>query len=329
MARPTKGKPLVDTEYLREVDGVRRELRMAERRGQLCAPKLVRLALHDAITYRGATRTGGANGSVCTPRELGHATNAGLAGTASALEAMQARYERITLADVVQLAGVVGVEAMGGPSVRFTPGRRDSKVAPPEGRVPQLSECQAAPGLLPAAMERMELPPCYAVALSGGSPLGPAWADAAAYEEAWAGGGPAQPWSAAFFRLLLQAEQLGEVAAQPVDPAILADPSLHALVEAYAADEQRWLDDFAEAFQAVGEAGCGLLASALAGRAEPLTAQDELRRRAVADAEAATHRAEQGYPTAAQMYLAAGTLTAGAMAALLWWRQRRRMLPGK
>lgn len=35
-----------------EVDGVRRELRMAERRGQLCAPKLVRLALHDASETR-------------------------------------------------------------------------------------------------------------------------------------------------------------------------------------------------------------------------------------------------------------------------------------
>nr|MCH1932902.1 hypothetical protein [Shewanella shenzhenensis] len=51
-------------------------------------------------------------------------------------EEVKAKYPKITYADLFQLAGVVAVEVTGGPTIDFVPGRRDSKVSPNEGRLP-------------------------------------------------------------------------------------------------------------------------------------------------------------------------------------------------
>lgn len=50
------------------------------------APAFLRLALHDALTWDASSRTGGANGSIRTERELTHAGRA-LCASASALSA--------------------------------------------------------------------------------------------------------------------------------------------------------------------------------------------------------------------------------------------------
>ncbi|KAM1591052.1 hypothetical protein ACFX14_034990 [Malus domestica] len=47
-----------------------------------------------------------------------------------------ARDTRITYADLYQLAGVIAVEVTGGPVIDFSSGRKDSKISPTEGRLP-------------------------------------------------------------------------------------------------------------------------------------------------------------------------------------------------
>ncbi|GAB4853178.1 L-ascorbate peroxidase 3 [Ancistrocladus abbreviatus] len=55
--------PIVDAEYLREIDKARRDLRALISSGN-CAPIMLRLAWHDAGTFDGKTKTGGPNGSI-------------------------------------------------------------------------------------------------------------------------------------------------------------------------------------------------------------------------------------------------------------------------
>lgn len=49
---------------------------------------------------------------------------------------MQQMTHCMTRADLIQLAGALSLEEVGGPAVPFTAGRRASKVYPPEGRLP-------------------------------------------------------------------------------------------------------------------------------------------------------------------------------------------------
>ncbi|CAN1276526.1 Probable L-ascorbate peroxidase 4, peroxisomal [Linum perenne] len=67
--------PLVDADYLKEVDKTRRDLR-ALIASKNCAPIMLRW--HDAGTYDKNTKTGGPNGSIRNDEELAHGANSGL-----------------------------------------------------------------------------------------------------------------------------------------------------------------------------------------------------------------------------------------------------------
>ncbi|GKA32853.1 L-ascorbate peroxidase 3-like protein [Tanacetum coccineum] len=69
--------PIVDTEYLKQIEKARRELR-AFIANKNCAPIMLRLAWHDAGTYDVNTKTGGPNGSIRTEEEYSHGSNNGL-----------------------------------------------------------------------------------------------------------------------------------------------------------------------------------------------------------------------------------------------------------
>ncbi|MBA0683084.1 hypothetical protein Goari_024760 [Gossypium aridum] len=69
--------PVVDTEYLKEIDKARRDLR-AFIALKNCAPIMLRLAWHDAGTYDVSTKTGGPNGSIRNEEEFTHGANSGL-----------------------------------------------------------------------------------------------------------------------------------------------------------------------------------------------------------------------------------------------------------
>ncbi|CAN1771294.1 L-ascorbate peroxidase 3 [Linum perenne] len=120
---PTMAFPLVDADYLKEVDKTRRDLR-ALIASKNCAPIMLRLAWHDAGTYDKNTKTGGPNGSIRNDEELAHGANSGLKIALDFCEEVKAKHPKITYADLFQLAGVVAVEVTGGPTIDFVPGRK-------------------------------------------------------------------------------------------------------------------------------------------------------------------------------------------------------------
>ncbi|KAL6345280.1 hypothetical protein AAG906_015763 [Vitis piasezkii] len=72
---------------------------------------------HDAGTYDALTKTGGPNGSIRNPQELNHSANRGLKTAVDLCEEVKRRHHCITYADLYQLAGVVVVEIIGGPTI--------------------------------------------------------------------------------------------------------------------------------------------------------------------------------------------------------------------
>uniref|UniRef100_A0A7N0U6D4 Plant heme peroxidase family profile domain-containing protein n=1 Tax=Kalanchoe fedtschenkoi TaxID=63787 RepID=A0A7N0U6D4_KALFE len=115
--------PVVDAEYLKQIDKARRYLRalIAQRN---CAPIMLRLAWHDAGTYDCKTKTGGPNGFIRNEEEYTHGANNGLKIALDFCEQVKAKYPKITYADLYQLAGVVAVEVTGGPTIDFVPDRK-------------------------------------------------------------------------------------------------------------------------------------------------------------------------------------------------------------
>ncbi|OAY64828.1 putative L-ascorbate peroxidase 4, partial [Ananas comosus] len=81
---------------------------------------------------------------------------------------VKAQHPKITYADLYQLAGVVAVEATGGPTIDFVPGRKDSAVCANEGLLPDFSKGAQH---LRDVFYRMGLSDKDIVALSGGQIL--------------------------------------------------------------------------------------------------------------------------------------------------------------
>ncbi|WP_374356353.1 catalase/peroxidase HPI [Chitinimonas sp.] len=101
----------------------------------LSISQLVSVAWASASTFRGSDKRGGANGArLALSPQKDWAINAGTQGPLAVLTAIQQASGKASLADVIVLAGVVGVEeaakAAGVPlTVPFTPGRVDASQA--------------------------------------------------------------------------------------------------------------------------------------------------------------------------------------------------------
>ncbi|CAM0911698.1 unnamed protein product [Alopecurus aequalis] len=240
--------PVVDAEYLRQIDRARRALR-ALIASKSCAPIMLRLAWHDAGTYDVNTRTGGANGSIRYEEEYTHGSNAGLKIAIDLLDPIKAKCPKITYADLYQLAGVVAVEVTGGPTVEFVPGRRDSSVCPREGRLPDAK--RGAPHLRDI-FYRMGLTDKDIVALSGGHSLGKAHPDRSGFEGAWTR--DPLKFDNSYFLELLKGESEG-LLKLPTDKALLDDPEFRRYVELYAKDEDIFFKDYAESHKKLSELG--------------------------------------------------------------------------
>ncbi|THU60167.1 hypothetical protein C4D60_Mb07t09780 [Musa balbisiana] len=263
--------PVVDAEYLKEIEKARRDLR-ALIASKNCAPIMLRLAWHDAGTFDVNTKTGGPNGSIRHEEEFTHGSNAGLKIAIDLCEPVKRKHPRITYADLYQLAGVVAVEVTGGPTIDFVPGRRDSSVCPREGRLPDAK--QGAPHLRDI-FYRMGLSDKDIVALSGGHTLGRAHSERSGFEGAWT----IEPlkFDNSYFiethlNLSLDSELLkGETEGLlklPTDNALLHDPEFRRYVELYAKvhlicmlfyddwhDEELFFKDYAESHKKLSELG--------------------------------------------------------------------------
>ncbi|KAK1437860.1 hypothetical protein QVD17_03660 [Tagetes erecta] len=240
--------PIVDTEYLKQIDKARRELR-AFIANKNCAPIMLRLAWHDAGTYDVNTKTGGPNGSIRAEEEYSHGSNNGLKIAIDFCEEIKSKHPRITYADLYQLAGVVAVEVTGGPTVDFVPGRKDSLISPKEGRLPNATK--GAPHLRDI-FYRMGLSDKDIVALSGGHTLGRAHADRSGFEGPWT----REPlkFDNSYFVELLKGESEG-LLKLPTDIALLDDPVFRPYVELYAKDEDAFFNDYALSHKKLSELG--------------------------------------------------------------------------
>ncbi|CAL9094960.1 unnamed protein product [Musa textilis] len=240
--------PVVNAEYLKEIEKARRDLR-ALISSKNCAPIMLRLAWHDAGTYDAKTKTGGPNGSIRFEEEYSHGSNAGLKIAIDLLEPVKAKHPKITYADLYQLAGVVAVEITGGPTVPFAPGRKDSSVCPEEGRLPDANQGVSH---LRSIFCRMGLSDKDIVALSGGHTLGRAHRERSGFQGPWTK--DPLKFDNSYFAELVKGEKEG-LLQLPTDKALLEDPVFRDYVELYAMDEDAFFEDYAESHKKLSELG--------------------------------------------------------------------------
>ncbi|KAK6146971.1 hypothetical protein DH2020_017883 [Rehmannia glutinosa] len=243
-----KKYPAVSAEYQAAVEKCKKKLRgfIAEKN---CAPIMLRLAWHSAGTYDWKTKTGGPFGTIRHPAELSHEANNGLDIAVRLLEPIKEQFPILSYADFYQLAGVVAVEVTGGPEIPFHPGRLDKTEPPPEGRLP---DAKKGPDHLREVFGHMGLSDKDIVALSGGHTLGRCRKERSGFEGAWT----PNPliFDNSYFKELLSGEKEGLIQL-PTDKALLEDPVFRPLVEKYAADEDAFFQDYAEAHLKLSELG--------------------------------------------------------------------------
>ncbi|CAI0472443.1 unnamed protein product, partial [Linum tenue] len=240
--------PEASWEYENAVAKCKRKLRglVAEKH---CAPIVLRLAWHSAGTFDVETKTGGPFGTIRHGEELAHEANSGLDIAVGLLEPIKAQFPILTYADFYQLAGVVAVEITGGPEIPFHPGRPDKSEPPPEGRLPQATQ---GPAHLRDVFYRMGLCDKDIVALSGGHTLGRCHKERSGFEGPWT----CNPliFDNSYFRELLSGEKQGLIQL-PTDKALLEDPTFRSIVHKYAADEDVFFEDYANAHLKLSELG--------------------------------------------------------------------------
>eukprot|EP00928_Gymnodinium_smaydae_P080044 TRINITY_DN63845_c0_g1_i1.p1 TRINITY_DN63845_c0_g1~~TRINITY_DN63845_c0_g1_i1.p1 ORF type:complete len:332 (+),score=85.53 TRINITY_DN63845_c0_g1_i1:64-1059(+) len=120
-----------------------------------CGPILIRLAWHDSGTFDQRIKSwpecGGANGAIMYDPEINMGANAGLTKARGYVQKIAAKYDKVSTADLIQLASATAVECMGGPKIDMKYGR--VAVPGPEGCVGSASrEGFAGNAGLPDAM---------------------------------------------------------------------------------------------------------------------------------------------------------------------------------
>jgi catalase (peroxidase I) len=231
-------------------------------------PVFIRLAWHAAGTYSKHDNTGGSDGSTMRfEPESAHGANAGLGVARSVLEKVKQKHPGITYADLWSLAGVVAIEQMGGPQVKWRPGRSDkddAKHCTPDGRLPDAGK---GPEHIRDIFGRMGFNDREIVALIGAHAVGRCHTDRSGYSGPWTNSPTV--FSNDFFVQLLEnkwtkkkwngptqfEDPTGNLMMLPADLALIEDPEFKKIVEEYAKDEDKFFKDFAAAFEKLSELG--------------------------------------------------------------------------
>ncbi|KAI3960591.1 hypothetical protein MKX01_003765 [Papaver californicum] len=247
----TNVAPLVDAEYLKEIEKAREDL-SALITSKKCAPIMLRLAYFFFFIKNAKTKTGGPNGSIRHDSELNHGANTGLKIAIEICEEVKKKHPKITYADLYQLAGVVAVKVTGGPTIDFVPGRKDSLESDEEGRLPDGKK-----GIIKHLKDifyRMGLSDQDIVALSGGHTLGRAHADRSGFDGPWTN----EPlkFDNSYFVELLKEDTKGLLLLKlPTDKALLNDPKFRDFVKRYAENENEFFKDYAVSHKKLSELG--------------------------------------------------------------------------
>ncbi|XP_022944162.1 L-ascorbate peroxidase, cytosolic-like [Cucurbita moschata] len=243
-----KNYPPITQQYEAAVLKARRKIRalVAEKH---CSPLMLRLAWHSAGTFDVKTKTGGPFGTMNHAAELAHGANKGLDIAVKLLEPIKEQVPILSYGDFYQIAGVVAVEVTGGPEIPFHAGRVDKPEPPPEGRLPDaVKGCDH----LREVFYAMGLSDKDIVALSGAHTLGKAHKDRSGFEGPWTTNHLV--FDNSYFKELLSGEKEG-LLQLPSDKALLTDSVFRPLVEKYAADEDAFFADYAEAHLKLSELG--------------------------------------------------------------------------
>jgi len=260
--------------------------------GGAIAPMLVRLAWHCAGTYCKDAQNGGSDGATMRFQpESDHGGNAGLQHARALLEPLKKEFPNISYADLYIFAGNVGIEACGGPSLNFRPGRSDAggpaspasdKRFSPDGRLPD--GCRDDVPLedhVRNIFYRMGFNDKEIVALSGAHSIGHCHTDRSGFWGPWTLSPTS--FSNEYYRLLEEEkwslkkthngakwtgpEQFenegGQLMMLYSDMALVWDPRFRKHVKAYKANEDLFFNDFAAAWQKLTELGCKNLQPAI------------------------------------------------------------------
>jgi len=232
-------------------------------------PTLVRLAWHSSGTYDRMSKTGGSGGgTIRFKEELAHGGNAGLDKAVARLEPIKKRHPDVSWADLIAFVGVVAIEEMGGPKLKFSYGRvdeMDPKAVTPDGRLPDADKGDG-PGPktrqgLRDVFYRMGFDDREIVALSGAHALGRCHADASGYVGPWSG--TPLLFNNSYFVLLKglkwepnpdakkfqYKDPSGNLMMLPSDIALIEDADFKKYVDVYAKSQKVFFEDFAAAFE--------------------------------------------------------------------------------
>ncbi|KAL7609539.1 hypothetical protein Lser_V15G12289 [Lactuca serriola] len=238
--------PVLAEKYSKEIENARRDLR-ALIFIKKCAPIMLSLALHDAWTYDANTKKGGPNGAI---RNYIHGENTGLKTAIDLCEEVKAKHPRVTYADLYQLAGVVAIELIGGPTIDYAAGRKDSKESPNEGLFPDAKE---DPSHLRDVFYGKGLSDKDIVTLSATHKLVNAHPERSGFGEK-----PLKFDNSYFVELLKGDSDSDGSLKHATGKALLDDPNFRTYVELYAKDEDVFLKDYAESHKKVSELGVTL-----------------------------------------------------------------------
>uniref|UniRef100_A0A7S3GD87 Cytochrome c peroxidase, mitochondrial n=1 Tax=Palpitomonas bilix TaxID=652834 RepID=A0A7S3GD87_9EUKA len=239
-----------------------------------CGPLLVRLAWHAAGTYDKKSNTGGSyGGTMRFSPEASDGANAGLDKARNLLEKVRKRHPNVSHGDLWTLAGVVAIEEMGGPKLKWRAGRKDAedeKACPPVGRLPAADKGsqQSTIDHVREVFNRMGFSDEEMVALIGAHTLGRCHEDRSGYKGPWTRA--ETTFSNLYFQELLQQQwsvkkwtgpkqyedKSGDLMMLPADMALVWDPIFKSHVERFARDEDVFFSRFASAFSKLMELGC-------------------------------------------------------------------------
>eukprot|EP00190_Bangiopsis_sp_CCMP1999_P004915 CAMPEP_0198736694 /NCGR_PEP_ID=MMETSP1475-20131203/67485_1 /TAXON_ID= ORGANISM="Unidentified sp., Strain CCMP1999" /NCGR_SAMPLE_ID=MMETSP1475 /ASSEMBLY_ACC=CAM_ASM_001111 /LENGTH=315 /DNA_ID=CAMNT_0044500543 /DNA_START=146 /DNA_END=1093 /DNA_ORIENTATION=+ len=264
----------VFAEVVEQVDygKVRGEIEKILDDNDMMGPTLVRLAWHASGTYDKESKTGGSDGATMRYRpESDHEANKGLNVARNALEPVKKKFPNMTYSDLWTLAGAFAIEYMGGPSIKWRPGRsdKDETYVTPDGRLPDADK-----GSLKGTIQhlrdifyRQGFNDQEIVALSGAHALGRCYSSRSGYDGPWTRA--PTTFSNEYFRELLEnvwtlkrwdgpdqfEDPTGDLMMLPSDMALIWDKDFRKWVETYAKDEERWFKDFSAAFTKLEENG--------------------------------------------------------------------------
>ncbi|KAK4575188.1 heme peroxidase [Recurvomyces mirabilis] len=263
------GKPTTTEDYQKVYDAIaKRLLDEDEYDDGSYGPVILRLGWHASGTFDKLTGTGGSNGATMRfPPEGDHGANAGLKAARNFLEPVHEQFPWITYSDLWILASVCAIQEMGGPDIKWRPGRQDRDVSycTPDGRLPDGSKGHDH---LRGIFGRMGFNDQEIVALSGAHAIGRCHTDRSGFEGPWT----FSPITMTndYYKLLLNEQwdyrkwsgpkQLEDRTTKtlmmlPTDYALIKDKDFRTHVERYAKNQDVFFQEFSDVIATLFELG--------------------------------------------------------------------------